>query len=151
MNGPQRLPPRVLAALVFGVAGMLLPALWFLPVLVTSRGGVSWLLYVWLPGAAGAMAGALLGRPLVRPTSQGHDGAAVVRGIAIATAALVLFAPLYASVVKLTEPGWTSVTGLTLLVLEFGTLAMGWGLAVVGGLVGWGLYRWSLRKSEAAA
>jgi hypothetical protein len=152
MDRLQRLPPRLLAALAFGVAGMLLTALWFGPVLVTGRGNrVTWLLYVGLPGVAGAMAGALLGPPLVRPSSRGGDRAAVLRGVGIATTALVLFAPLYACVLKWAEPGWTSVMGLTVLVLAFGALAMWWALAVVGGLVGWGLYRWAGRSWQTAA
>jgi hypothetical protein len=146
MDRSRRLPPRLLAGLAFGAAGMLLTALWFLPVLVRGHGDVvSWLLYVGLPGMAAAIAGAVLGHPLVRPSPPGGDGAAVLRGVAIATVALILFAPLYAWVLKWTEPGWTSVIGLTVLVLEFGALAMWWALAVVGGLVGWGLYRWSRR------
>ena len=150
MHQPLRLPPRLVSALVFALAGALLPGLWFAPVLVQRRGdGVSWLLYVGLPGAAAAIAGGLLGSPLVAPVARDREGAAALRGVGIAAAALVLFAPLYAWVLKWTEPGWTSVLGLTVLVLEFGALAMGWPVAAVGGLVGWGLYRWSLRRSPA--
>jgi hypothetical protein len=142
----------LISALVFALAGMLLPALWFAPVLVRAHGDqVSWLLYVGLPGVAAALAGGLLGSPLVVPTARGRDGAAMLRGAIIATAALVFFAPLYAGVVKWTAPGRTSVLGLTLLVLGFGALARWWAVARVGGLVGWVLYRWSLRRLRAAA
>lgn len=152
MGHSPRLPPRLVSALVFAVAGILLPGLWFAPVLVPGRrDGAVWLLYVGLPGVAAALAGALLGSPLVVPVARNRDGAAVLRGAGVATAALVFFAPLYALVLKWTEPGWTSVLGLTVLVLGFSALAIWWPVAAVGGLVGWGLYRWSLRRVRAAA
>lgn len=142
-----RLPPRVVSALVFGAAGMLPPTLWFVPALVTRHGdAVSWLLYLALPGACAAIAGALLGRPLAAPTAPGRGGGAMLRGVGVATAALLLFAPLYACVVKWTEPGWTSVLGLATAVLGVAALTLWWTLAVVGGLAGWLLYRWSLRR-----
>jgi hypothetical protein len=94
-------PPRLLTALAYGVAGMLLPVLWLGPALVTGRGNrLTLLLYVGLPGMAGAMAGALPGPPHLRPFSQGGDGAAVLREAGIATTALVICAPLYACVLK---------------------------------------------------
>ena len=152
MSRPTRLPPRLLAALVFGAAGMLVPALWFAPVLVTGHGDrTNWLLYAGLPGVAAATAGALLGVPLVRAPSPGRDRAAILRGASIAAVALILFAPLYAVVLRLAEPGWTSTLGLALMVLEFGALAVGWVLLLAGGLVGWGLYRWALRAPPVAA
>lgn len=145
--GRTRLPPRVVSALTFGGAGMLPPSLWFVPALVTRHGdAVSWLLYLGLPGASGAIAGALLGRPLAAPAAPGRDGGAILRGVGIATAALLLFAPLYARVVKWTEPGWTSVLGLATAVLGVAALTLWWTLAAVGGLAGWLLYRWSLRR-----
>ena len=145
MANPSQVPPRSLAALVFGGAALLLTGLWFGPILVRSADPVSWLLYAGLPGIAAAVSGALLGRPLLRRRGPGGDGMAFLRGAAIALVALFLFAPLYASVVKVTEPGWTSVVGLTVLVLEFGALALGWALVLVGGLAGWGLHRWARR------
>ncbi|HEX5386439.1 MAG TPA: hypothetical protein VFW66_07080 [Gemmatimonadales bacterium] len=112
---------------------------------------MSWLLYLGLPALAAAAAGALFGRPLVAPSGPGRDGAAMLRGAGIATVALIFFAPLYACVVKWTEPGWTSVVGLTLLVIFFAALAMWWALAAMGGLVGWALYRFSLRAGRPGA
>jgi hypothetical protein len=141
----RQIPPRALAALVFGGAALLLTGLWFGPILVRRVAPVSWLLYLVLPGMAAAVAGALLGQPLVRRRGPRGDGSAFLRGAAIALVALVLFAPLYAGVVEVTEPGWTSVVGLTGLVLEFGAVALGWALVLVGGLAGWGLHRWAGR------
>jgi hypothetical protein len=147
----RQIPPRALAALVFGGAALLLTGLWFGPILVRRVAPVSWLLYAILPGMAAAIAGALLGQPLVRRRVPGGGGSAFLRGAAIALVALVLFAPLYAGVVKVTEPGWTSVVGLTGLVLEFGVVALGWALVLVGGLAGWGLHRWAGRAPPPAA
>ena len=147
---PSRLPPRLLAAMVFGGAAVLMTGLWFGPVLVRRTDRVSWLLYVGLPGIAAAVSGAVFGRPLAHPRGPANDGQAFLRGAGIALAALFLFAPLYATVLKATEPGWTSVAGLTVLVLEFGGLALGWALVLVGGLAGWGLHRWARRVSPPA-
>lgn len=151
MANASQVPPRLLAAFVFGSAALVLTGLWFGPVLVRRADAVSWLLYVGLPGIAAAIAGAVLGRPLVQPRDPAAEGAALLRGAGIAVVALLLFAPLYASVVKVTEPGWTSVVGLTLIVLEFGALALGWALVLVGSLVAWGLHRWARRASPSAA
>ena len=148
---PGPLPPRLLAAVVFGGAALLLTGLWFGPVLVRRADGVSWLLYVGLPGIAAAVSGAVFGRPLAHPRGPANDGPAFLRGAGIALAALFLFAPLYATVVKAAEPGWTRVAGLTVLVLEFGGLALGWEVVLVGGLAGWGLHRLARRASPPGA
>jgi hypothetical protein len=72
-------------------------------------------------------------------------GPAVAFGLdaAIATVALMLFAPMFATVIKWTEPGWTSVASLSVLVLWFAFIAVWWMLAVVGAVVGWLLCRWA--------
>ena len=80
---------RLWPAVAFGLAGVLVPAAWFGPVLAQSRNPVSLLLFLGLPGLAAAAAGALLGRPPVAP----------------------LFAPMFATVIKWTEPGRTTVRG----------------------------------------
>lgn len=151
MANASQVPPRLLAAFVFGSAALVLTGLWFGPVLFRRADAVSWLLYIGLPGIAAAVSGAVLGRPLVDPRNPATAGAALLRGAGIALVALLLFAPLYATVVGVTEPGWTSVLGLTLVVLEFGALALGWALVVVGSLVAWGLHRWARRASPSAA
>jgi hypothetical protein len=147
----RSLGPRTAAALAFGAAGMLLPAAWFAPVLLRAHDAASWALYVALPGAAGAAAGALLGRTLATPGGVGDGASAALRGAGVGALALLLFAPLFAAGVKWSEPGWTSVLGLTALVLELGALAVGWAVLVVGGAVGWLLYRGTRARARARA
>jgi hypothetical protein len=146
MEDSRRVPPRLLAALVFGGAGMLLPALWFGASLADGRGGlIGWLLYLILPGVSGAVAGAAFGRPLAAAPAPGRDAMAALRGIGIAAAALILFAPVFACVMAWTTTAPTNIGRLSLAVLAFSVLAMGWALAAVGALAGWILYRWSRR------
>jgi len=92
--------------LAFGLAGVLTSGAWFGPVLAGSRNPVSFLLFLGLPGLAAAVAGALLGRPLVAPSRPRSGWWAARRGAGIATVALMLFAPMFATVIKWTEPGW---------------------------------------------
>ena len=132
---------RLWPAVAFGLAGVLVPAAWFGPVLARSRNPISLLLFLGLPGLAAAVAGALLGRPLVAPSRSRSGWWAARRGAVIATVALMLFAPMFATVIKWTEPGWTSVVGLSVLVLWFAFIAVWWVLAAVGAAVGWLLYR----------
>jgi len=132
---------RLRPAVAFGLAGVLVPAAWFGPVLARSRNPVSFLLFLGLPGLAAAVAGALLGRPLVAPSRSRSGWWAARRGAFVATVALMLFAPMFATVIKWTEPGWTSVVSLSVLVLWFAFIAVWWVLAAVGALVGWLLHR----------
>lgn len=137
---------RLWPAMAFGFAGLLVSTPWFLLVIARSRNPVSFLLFLGLPGIAAAVAGALLGRPLVAPSPRSGWWAAG-RGAAIATVALLLFAPMFATVIKWTEPGWTSVVGLSFLVLWFAFIAV-WGkVAAVGAGVGWVLHRWAAGAS----
>jgi hypothetical protein len=134
---------RLWAAVAFGLAGVLVPAGWFGPILAGSRNPVSFLLFLGLPGVAAAVAGALLGRPLVAPSRPRSGCWAARRGAVIATVALMLFAPMFATAITWTEPGWTSVVSLGVLVLWFAFMAVWWVLAAVGAAVGWVLYRWA--------
>jgi hypothetical protein len=127
--------------LAFGLAGVLTSGAWLGPVLAGSRNPVSFLLFLALPGLAAAVAGALLGRPLVAPSRPRSGWWAARRGAGIATVALMLFAPMFATVIKWTEPGWTGVASLSVLVLWFAFIAVWWMLAAVGAVVGWLLYR----------
>jgi hypothetical protein len=134
---------RLRPAVAFGLAGVLASGAWFGPVLAESRNPVSFLLFLGLPGLAAAVAGALLGRPLVAPSRPRNGWWAARRGAAIATVALMLFAPMFATVIKWTEPGWTGVASLSVLVLWFAFIAVWWMLATVGAVVGWLLCRWA--------
>jgi hypothetical protein len=141
--------PRLLAALVFGGAGLLLPTLWYLPVIGPSRNAVVMTLYIGLPGLAAAVAGAV-GEPWLDPARCRSGGRAVARGAGIAAGALVVFAPLLALGLKWTEPGWSNPLGLAALILWFSVIAVGWAVAVVGGVAGWLVWRWRQRTARAA-
>jgi hypothetical protein len=143
--------PRLFTALVFGAAGFLLAATWFLPVATPSRRPVGFMLYIVLPGVAAGLAGGLLGAPLLDSARCRSGARAALRGAATSLAALVIFAPLFAFGLKWTEPGWTSLIGLAWLVLTVGLLAVGWMVAVVGAGAGWLVWRQMRKSAEAAA
>ena len=135
--------PRLLAGLAFGLAGLLFAAAGFFPLIADSGDAVALALYVGLAGLAAAAAGALLGGRLADPSRCPSGWWAALRGVVIATVALVLFSPMFATVIWWRERGWTSVHGLTALVLWFGFIAAWRELAAVGAMVGWLLYRWA--------
>ena len=135
--------PRRVAALAFGVAGLLLSAIWFLPILAASHRLAPLTLFVGLPGLAAGFAGWILGAPLLDPTRCRSGARAALRGAGIALTALAVFAPLLALGIKWTEPGWTNPLGLAALILWFGVIAVWWVTALVGALVGWLLWRWA--------
>lgn len=144
----RHLRPRLLAGLGFGAAGLLLSAAWFLPVVARSMVGLT--LYVALPGLAAAVAGGILGAPLLDPARCRSGAGAALRGAGTSLAALVIFAPLFALGIKWTEPGWTSLLGLAWLTLAGSLIAVGWVVAAVGALVGWLVWRRMSRPSQAA-
>jgi hypothetical protein len=151
MRGLAATRPRLFAALAFGAAGLLLSSAWFLPLVVPSRSVVGLMLYVALPSMAAAIAGGALGAPLLDPARCRSGGDAALRGAATSLAALVIFALLFGFGIKWVEPGWTSPLGLAGLVLSVGLLAVGWMVAVMGGGVGWLVWRRFSRLPEAAA
>ena len=132
--------PRMTAAVSFGAAGSLIPATWFLPSVLSRRDGVALVLFVVVPGAAAALAGALAGAPLCDPARTISERAAVVRGIAVAMFALVIFAPMFAALFAYTAPGRTNFLGMVVLVVTFSVLAIGGTAALVGGAMGWLLH-----------
>lgn len=140
MPGLAELRPRLFTAGVFGAAGLVLSAAWFLPVVAPSRNLVAFVLYVALPGVAAALAGGLVGAPLLDPARCRSGAGAALRGAATSLAAFVMFAPLFALGIKWTEPGWTNPLGIAWLVLTVGLLAFGWTVAAVG--AGAGLLVW---------
>jgi hypothetical protein len=150
MNGLLR-RPRLIAALAFGGAGALLPAMWFLPTILRNHDGLALLLYVGLPGLAAAAAGAALGPPILDTSHPPSQGSAVLRGAGIASVALLGFAPLFAVVFAWPAPGRTTILGLTAAVLLFSVIAVWWVAALVGGLVGWMLQRLATRSTRAVS
>lgn len=137
---PQRWA-RLVAALSFGAAGVLLPVLWFGPTLLRNRDGVGGVLYIVLPGLAAATAGALAGHPLLSATRTRGTWQAVGRGALVASLALLIFAPLFALLFRWTAPERTDGLGLTAFVLVFSAVAVWPTAAATGGAVGWLLYR----------
>ncbi len=134
--------PRIGAAVAFGAAGLVLAGLWYLP--LTVRGShpvLHSLLFVALPGISGAISGAALGKPLSHPGPARGALAAGLRGAIIATVALLLFAPLFATLFTLSEPGGSSsVLGLTSLLLAGSAFAAWLPAAALGAGVGWLLF-----------
>jgi hypothetical protein len=59
-----------------------------------------------------------------------------MRGALVGMLALVIFAPVFATVFAWTAPGRASIVGLAILVLTFSAVALVWPVAVVGGAVG---------------
>ena len=135
--------PRTSAALGFGAAGTALSVLWWSPVIFQSRNLLPFVLFIGVPGLSAAIAGCLFGKSLLDwPPSQGPRIAAL-RGAAIASAALLFFAPLFATVYIWTGPPnehW-NLLGLTLMLLLGSAVAVWWLAIVVGALVGWTLFR----------
>jgi hypothetical protein len=133
--------PRLAAALAFGMAGSALPAVWFLPTVISRWDPVALMLFIGLPGVAAAAAGALAGAAICDPMKRISSQGAIVRGAGVATLALVIFAPMFSVLFAYTSPGQTGILGLTFLVLIFSVVAIWWLAALVGGLTGWLLQR----------
>lgn len=125
----------------FGIVGTMLSILWWTPVIFHAAGALPVLLFIGLPGISAALAGWAFGKPLI--DSAHRPGIAALRGIAIGSVALALFAPMFAIVYVWTSPPtehW-SIPELALLVLPGSILAVWWLVAAIGGAVGWALSR----------
>ena len=135
--------PRVSAALGFGAAGTTLSLVWWAPVIFQARGVLPFVLFIGTPGVSAAVAGWALGKRLLNSARVCGPRSAALWGMAIASLALLLFAPLFATLYVWTQPAtehW-SILGLTFLVLVGGVLTVWWLVALTGGAVGWALYR----------
>jgi hypothetical protein len=141
--------PRTSGALGFGVSGIGLSLLWWNPVIFQARGILPFLLFIGVPGVSAAIAGGAFGKPLFDPVRPCRPRNAALRGAAIASVALLLFAPLFATLYILTSPPtehW-NLLGLTLMVLAGSAVAVWWLVAAVGAAVGWALFRLAWNKS----
>ena len=138
-----RLWPRTSAALGFGAAGTAFSALVWGPIIFHAQGVLPVVLFIGLPGVAATAAGWTLGKPLLDSARVCTPRSAAVRGAVISSLALLLFAPLFATVYVWTHSAtehW-SIFGLTYFVLIGSALAV-WGrVALIGAAVGWALYR----------
>jgi hypothetical protein len=127
--------------LSFGIVGTILSILWWTPVIFHAAGALPVVLFIGLPGISAALAGLAFGKPLIDSTYGPRIAA--LRGTAIGSVALVLFAPMFATVYVWTSPPtehW-SIPGLALLVLLGSIVAVWWLVAVIGAAVGWALSR----------
>jgi hypothetical protein len=140
--------PRTSAALGFAAAGILLSVLWWSPFIFQARSSLPYLLFIGVPGVSAALAGLALGAPLFDPMRVRSPATAALRGAAIASAALLLFAPLFSTLYIWTSPPtehWNPL-GLTLVVLAGSVITVWWLVAVLGAVVGWALFRSASNK-----
>ena len=134
--------PRMSAALVFGATGTALSILWWSPVIFQTRAVLPVVLFIGTPGVSAAVVGGILGKPLLDPARVRNSINAALRGAAIASLALLLFAPLFATLYVLTQAPhehW-SIPSLTLLMLMGSTFVVWWLVALIGAAAGWALY-----------
>jgi len=132
------------AAVVFGVAGTALSILWWSPVIFKAQHVLPFVLFIVSPGLSAAVAGCILGKPLL-DARGGRPKNPMLRGAVIGSLALLIFAPLFATLYVWTEPEnehW-NIFGLTILVLVGSAIAVWWLVALVGAAVGWGLHRFN--------
>lgn len=116
--------------------------LWWSPVTFQGRGVLPFVLFIGTPGISAALAGWILGKPLLDPMRMSSPRNAAIRGAAIASFALLLFAPLFATLYVWTQPvteHW-SILNLTFLVLIASALTAWFKVALAGAAVGYALY-----------
>lgn len=134
--------PRVSTTLSFCAAGTVLSILWWSPVIFQRQSVLPFALFIGTPGISAAIAGWTLGRPLFDPARVRRPISAAIRGALISSFALLLFAPLFATLYVWTQPiteHWSILT-LTSLILV-GSAFVAWAkVALVGAAVGWVLY-----------
>ena len=134
--------PRISAATGFCAAGTALAILWWTPVIFQARGVLPFTLFIGTPALSAALAGWTLGKPLLDPTTVSTLRSAAFRGAVIASFALLLFAPLFATLYVWTQSvteHW-SMLSLTFLVFIGSALTAWFKVALTGAAVGWLLY-----------
>jgi hypothetical protein len=139
-------------ALTFGAAATALSLLFWSPLIFQARGVLAFVLFIGTPGVSAGIAGWTLGK-LLLDSARVRPGSAALCGAIISSLALLLFAPLFATVYILTQPAaehWESVS-LTFLLLVGSAFVMWFRLAVIGAAVGWVLYRLAAHDTGRAA
>jgi hypothetical protein len=134
--------PRASAALGFGAAGTALSLLLWSPLIFQARGVLPFVLFIGTPGVSAAAAGWALGNWLLNSARVCRPRSAAVRGAVIASLALLLFAPLFATFYVLTQPAtehW-DIASLTFLLLVGSVFVIWFRVALIGAAVGWVLY-----------
>lgn len=120
--------PRTSAALGFGAAGTALSILWWSPLIFQGRGVLPFVLFIGTPGFSSTIAGWAFGKTLFDAARVSRPRRAALWGMAIASLALLLFAPLFATFYVLTQPAtehW-NIVSLTFLILFGSALAVWW-------------------------
>ena len=138
--------PRTSAALGFGAAGTAFSILWWSPVIFHARGVLPFVLFIGTPGLSAAIAGWALGKPLLDSVEVCRPRSAALRGMAIASVALLLFAPLFATLYVWTQPStehW-DIVSLTFLMLVGSAVVIWWLVALTGAAIGWAVYHLAL-------
>ena len=100
-------------------------------------------LFIVSPGLSATVVGWALGKPLLENAQAYDSKRSAIRGAVVGSAALMLFAPLFAVLYVLTEPPgehW-NIFGLAILVLVGGFVAVWWLVVLTGAAVGWALNR----------
>jgi len=131
------------AALGFGAAGTALSILWWSPVIFQARAVLPFFLFIGTPGISSAVAGWAFGKTLLDAARVSRPRNAALWGMAIASLALLIFAPLFATFYVVTQPAtehW-DIVSLTFLILFGSAVVIWWLVALLGAAVGWALYR----------
>ena len=142
--------PRTSASFGFGAAGTALCLLLWGPLIFQAQGVRPAVLFIGTPGASAAAAGWVLGKWLLDSTRVCRPGSAALRGAVIGSAALLFFAPLFASVYVLTQPTtehW-DIASLTLLLLAGSAFVIWIRVALIGAAVGWVLWRLTMHDAR---
>ena len=135
--------PRTSTALGFGAAGTALSLLLWGPLIFQAQGVRPFVLFIGTPGVSAAVAGWALGKWLLDSARVCRPRTAALRGAVIGSLALLLFAPLFATVYVLTQPAtehWHTAS-LTSLLLVGSAFVIWVRVALIGAAVGWVLYR----------
>lgn len=125
---------RSLAAVWFAAFALLCVAVMFHAVTMSFRGAI---LYVFLPVLASGIAGGLWGGPILDCARMKTVAQSLLRGIAVAGGAFVIFCLLFVVVLPLIERGWSfrQSAGLLLLTLTLGIFLAG-PIVLFGGMLG---------------
>lgn len=145
--------PRASAALGFGAAGTVLSLLLWSPLIFQARGVLPFVLFIGTPGVSAAVAGWALGKWLLNSARVCRPRSAALRGAVIASLALLLFAPLFATVYVLTQPAtehW-DIASLTFFLLVGSAFVIWFRVALIGAAVGWALYRLTSQDNGRAS
>ena len=135
--------PRTSAALGFGAAGTTLCLLLWGPLIFQAQGARPYVLFIGTPGVSAAIAGWTLGNWLLNSARACRPGSAALRGAVIGSLALLLYAPLFATVYVLTQPAtehW-DIASLTFLMLVGSAFVIWLRVALIGAAIGWALHR----------